>query len=367
MNTDDLLIILAAISVGVLYLWKIRSYDIYEKEPFLKLLLIAVLGGIVSVIVSLFIYEFMDVKRDFLNAIFKIGMVEEFSKLAALFILYFIIKGDFNEIVDGIIYITAISLGFAIIENIMYAFNSELPYRILLLRSVYSVLGHISFAGYMGIAFYIHMKVHRNYVGLMVSLFIAALAHGFYDGVLFHEELTFLFTMVFIIIVAIQFWIFRLTMGFSKFKGRLSEYDFEAHETSNHSFCAKCDKSVDSKEYDFWKIEAGICTTCGNYLFDEQNTINLFNYFRPIINYKRFFKKINTKGEITFLDENNRIFFNTKRNYLSANYGDLSNWLDESNINDRKRILKIPVLGTILRIIGLRYISDVKQTQKSNV
>lgn len=360
MNTDDLLIILAAITVGVLYLWKIRSYDIYEKEPFLKLLLIAVLGGIVSVIVTLFLYEFMDVKRDFLNAIFKIGMVEEFSKLAALFILYFIIKGEFNEIVDGIIYITAISLGFAIIENIMYAFNSDLPYKILLLRSIYSVLGHISFAGYMGIAFYIHMKVHRNYLGLIVSLFIAALAHGFYDGVLFHSELTFLFTLVFIIIVVVQFWIFRLTMGFSKFKGRLSEYDFETHETTINSFCAKCEKSVEGKEHSFWKIDAGICDSCGNYLFDEQNTINLFSYFRPIISYKRFFKKINTNEELAYLDDNNLIYFNTKRNYLSANYGDLSLWLDERNIHDRRRILKIPVLGAILRIIGLRFISNVK-------
>ncbi len=351
-----MLVILTAISVGILYLWKLRSYDVYEKEPFLKLLLISVLGGIVSVLVALFLYEFVNADRNFFDAIFKIGLIEEFSKLFALFILYLIIRNDFNEIVDGLMYMSAVALGFAIIENILYAFNSELPYHTLLLRSVYSVLGHISFAGYLGIAFFIHKKVHPNYLGLLLSVFIAALAHGFYDGFIFHEEISFLFNLVFICIVVIQFWIYRLTLGFSRFRGKLADYEPEIITETKPSYCSKCDIDVESNTYHINKIESEICTSCGSYRFDEQNTVNLLRYFRPVISYKRFMKKTQKNERITFLDDGKKLYFNTERNFLSSNINDLTSWLEIKNIDDRRRILNIPVFGWILKGIGLRYL-----------
>ena len=218
MNTQDILIIAVASLIGIVYLIKVRSYDIYEKESFLKLLIVAIAGGIISVFTSLFLYEFVEVKRNFVDAIIKIGFIEESSKLIALMIIYYFIKNDFNEIVDGIIYITAISLGFAIIENIFYVINSDTPISLLFQRSIFSVIGHISFSGYMGIAYYIHKRVTSNYLGIILSVVLASLAHGFYDGVIFHGELSFLFKFVFVGLIFLQFWLLKTTLGFSKFR-----------------------------------------------------------------------------------------------------------------------------------------------------
>ncbi|NJK98431.1 MAG: PrsW family intramembrane metalloprotease [Bacteroidales bacterium] len=164
---------------------------------------------------------FVEVQRNFFGAIFKIGLIEEFSKLLALMVVYYFIKKEFNEIVDGIIYITAISLGFAILENISYSLSSEDPFTLLFHRSVFSVLGHISFSGYMGISFYIHKKIRKNYLGIGLSVLLAALAHGFYDGVIFHPELNFLFNFIFIALIFLQFWFLKTALGFSEFWGLL--------------------------------------------------------------------------------------------------------------------------------------------------
>ena len=140
MSTQSILIILIASLIGLAYLIKVRSYDIYEKESFWRLLIVAIVGGFLSVIFALYFYESVDVRLNFLDAIIKIGFIEESSKLLALALIYLFIKKDFNEIVDGIIYITAISLGFAIIENISYCFRSEEPF-LLLLHSLLNVFG----------------------------------------------------------------------------------------------------------------------------------------------------------------------------------------------------------------------------------
>lgn len=358
MNTHNILIITAASLIGIGYLIKVRSYDIYEKESFLKLLLVAIFGGAISVITSLFIYEFVEVKRNFIDAIVKIGFIEESSKLIALMIIYYFIRKDFNEIVDGIIYITAISLGFAIIENVFYVMSSNTPLLLLLQRSVYSVIGHISFSGYMGIAFYIHKKVASNYTGIALSVVLASLAHGFYDGVIFHGELNSVFQVVFVILIVLQLWLFKLTQGFSKFREQLAEDTFVESDETILFFCSNCDKSSKSNEYKFWKIRSGKCNSCNNLVFDSVNVIRLFQYFRPIVNMKKYYKRLSKQGRIITLDDQNKILFNTKRSFLSADSNSLGVWLKERNAYDRSSILNIPVIGLILRYLGLRYLID---------
>jgi RsiW-degrading membrane proteinase PrsW (M82 family) len=358
MSPQDLAIIVIASLVGIAYLLKLRSYDIYEKEPFLLLLMVAVVGGIISIITSLFLYKFVDVQLNFIDAIVKIGLIEEISKLLALMLIFFIIDKNFNEIVDGIIYITAISLGFAIIENIFYAFSSETPFIVLFQRSIYSTLGHISFSGYMGIAFYIHKRIHKNYLGIMLSVVIAALAHGLYDGVIFHEELNFLFKIVFIGLVFLQFWLLKTTLGFSKFRVNLDENTFKQSDNTLFLYCCKCDNSIKSKELTFWKIKAGHCSTCNNIVFNSENLIKLFQYFRPVLNAKKILKKLPQNKRIISLNDGGSILFNTKRSALSSYTVELGQWLKEKNCSDRKSILDMPFFGYFLKNLGLKYLID---------
>jgi hypothetical protein len=45
-----------------------------------------------------------------------------------------------------------------------------------------------------------------------------------------------------------------------------------------------------------------------------------------------------------------------KTSFLCAPIPNLSHWLTESNKNDRQMKLQIPVIGTILHYIGIRYL-----------
>lgn len=63
-----------------------------------------------------------DVVHQFVNAFFKVALVEEFSKFFFVrFILYR--NKNFNEPFDGIVYAVMVSMGFATIENIIYVFQ----------------------------------------------------------------------------------------------------------------------------------------------------------------------------------------------------------------------------------------------------
>jgi protease PrsW len=361
MTALNISIVTVASLVGVAYLYKIRSYDIYEKEPFIKLFLVALAGGIISILTTMFLYEWVEVKLNFIDAIIKIGFIEESSKLFALILIYGFIRKDFNEIVDGIIYITAISLGFAIIENIFYALRSGDPYTVLSQRSVYAVIGHISFSGYMGISFYIHTQIRKNYTGIAFSVVLAALAHGFYDGVLFHEKISFLFQFVFLLLFIFQFWLLRTALGFSEFREKLSNTTFTDTNKVVLLNCCNCDISMKTKEIEFWSIKAGICPSCGNIVFNGKNSEKLFQYFRPIKYYDTYMKSLPKNERNISLDESKRILINKERKYLSAEVNNLGTWLDENNNKDREKVFQYPLIGFVLKQLGLKYIDRNKE------
>jgi len=366
MLIQTILIISLATLIGFVYLRKVRNYDIYEKEPITKLLFVAIIGGLISVITSLILYQFVTVKYNFINAIFKVGIIEELSKLLALVAVYRFIKKDFNEIVDGIIYITAVSLGFSVIENIFYAFKAEYPFAVLSLRSVTSIIGHISFSGYMGIAYYIHKKVHKNYLGLIFALFLSSLAHGFYDGFLFHKGLMVFFIFIFIALIIFQLWFLRTALGFSNFREELSSINFIETDNTISQYCCKCEKDIDSKKIVFRNIEGCICNTCNNLVLNHKNIVHLFRFFRPILKGKHFLRKriLNKKRVITY-DPERLILYDTKTRTLSAPLSELSIWLNTNNQLDESKVLAKPITGFIIKNIGLKYITkqDINTTQ----
>ncbi|MDD3280888.1 MAG: PrsW family intramembrane metalloprotease [Bacteroidales bacterium] len=361
MELTDIFIIVSAMAIGIVFLWAIRSYDFYEKEPFIKLLLMMFLGGILSVLLSTAAYYFVPVKYNIFDAIFKIGLIEEISKLLALMILYLIIKKNFNEIVDGIVYISAISLGFAVIENIFYCFQSDEPFLLLLHRSVFSVMGHISFSGYMGLAFYIHKKVHRNYTGLLLSIGLAALAHGFYDGFLFHYEVSDFFQFVFLALVILQLFLLRTVLGFSERRAFLNESLFQIRTNTLFGHCCHCKNDVKAKELSFGKIHCMQCPQCGYYIFDEENLARLLVYYCPANNYKRLLKNLPRYHNILLLDEAQKIRFNLNDKCLNAPIDELAQLLQACNRADRQRILEIPLIGPLFAFLGLRFMQDANK------
>jgi RsiW-degrading membrane proteinase PrsW (M82 family) len=364
MTAESICVILIASLTGIFYLLKIRSYDIYEKEPFLKLLLVSIAGGIFSVICSFVIYEFVEVRENFTDSILKIGTIEEFSKLLALVAVFPLIRKEFNEIVDGIIYITAIALGFSVIENILYSIGSEEPYNLLFKRSIFSVLGHVSFSGYMGIAYYIHKKIRNNIPGILLSLSIAASAHGFYDGVLFTRALNSMFILVFSGLLLLQFRFLKTTLSFSTFRKTISTDTFKLTNEKTVINCCRCNKNQVSMVYKFSDIKAGLCNSCNNMLFDYRNTRKLYRYFRPAI-LENPLKRLSQKG-IIHIDEEKKILYDPQKKTLSGDIDSLGKWFEKNNETDKNKILGLPLTGFILRQIGLKYLAETRISSEEN-
>lgn len=259
MLIQEFLVILIAALIGFGYLILIRSFDIYEKEPVSILLITAILGGSIAISILYFLYQFTIIDDNFIDAIVKIGPIKEFSKLIAFIVLYPYLKKYLKEIVDGIIYITVISLGFATFETTLYMLDTQSSFSILIERSIVLVLGNLLFSSYMGIAVFIHFKVKQNILGILLAWIVAALIHGFILGSLFALDLYSPMEYVIYSVFVLQFFFLKTIFSVSNLREKFDITKF--HETNKSIFlnCCKCDKNIKSKEIIFWKIKAGIC------------------------------------------------------------------------------------------------------------
>lgn len=176
-----ILIILALLPVAVI-LYYVYRHD-RDPEP-LRTVAFAFMWGCVSVVPAIIGEITVQFENTFLNAMFGVAIIEETSKLAIL-MLYIWKHADFNDSFDAIVYSVTVSLGFAAIENIMYVVENGLSTAIL--RALFSIPGHTTFAIIMGY-FFAKAKTHfyygrreKQYQNLALSLSLATLGHGIYD------------------------------------------------------------------------------------------------------------------------------------------------------------------------------------------
>lgn len=187
MNT--VLLAVAPVLIIIIYIY---CKDKYEKEPAGLLLLSFVLGAIVSIIITTFLYLGFDiilplkddfsVLQQFVKAFFVVGLVEEFSKY--VIVRYFAQpRLAFNEPFDGIVYAVMVSMGFAATENVFYVIQGGT--EVAVLRAFTAVPAHATFGilmGYfMGKAKFSSNRIRLNLAGLGLAI----LFHGAYDFFLF--------------------------------------------------------------------------------------------------------------------------------------------------------------------------------------
>jgi RsiW-degrading membrane proteinase PrsW (M82 family) len=161
--------ILIALSflIGIYCINFLRAYDIHEKEPFNKMVLVTLFGGACSIGISLLLYRYLDrfgindLENSF-GALFVIGPVEEFAKLIALFLSAIFIRKNLNEPTDGLIYMSCVALGFSLIENYFYVAHSSAPFQTMALRLTIATPMHISFSIFMGLAFFSIVKKDQD-------------------------------------------------------------------------------------------------------------------------------------------------------------------------------------------------------------
>jgi RsiW-degrading membrane proteinase PrsW (M82 family) len=167
--------------------------DKYEPEPIKKVFISFFLGfvsAIIAVVLEILLEStllnlFSGIWVHIIKAFIVVGLVEEFSK-------YFMVmigpykSIEFNEIMDGIVYTAAVSLGFATFENIFYVLKGG--FSVGIFRAILSVPAHAFFAAIMG--FYIGrakfaFNKTQKYSFLFLAIFLSSFFHGLYDYILF--------------------------------------------------------------------------------------------------------------------------------------------------------------------------------------
>jgi protease PrsW len=178
--------IIAAIIPVIIFLVFIYRKD-KQKEPF-GLLIKCLLGGVLSLVISLGFSLPLSSLRDVVegamskalyDAFMLAAFPEEIGKFVVLY--WFVWKSrDFNQRYDGIVYAVFISLGFALVENIMYVIEGGL--HVALGRALLSIPGHGFFGVLMGYFFSRAKFVEKTRTRNMIrALLYPVLFHGLFN------------------------------------------------------------------------------------------------------------------------------------------------------------------------------------------
>ena len=202
---DILELFAIALAPGVAIMLYIYLKDKHEREP-LTLLLVSFLYGVSSTFLTLVFSEpltyLVSLKNDsvvdqFIEAFFKVALVEEFCKfLFVRGILYY--NKNFNEPFDGIVYAVMVGMGFATLENVLYAFNFGM--ETALLRMFTAVPAHATFAVMMGYYLGKGKFTHsRSFLFGILALAAPTLFHGAYDYFLMIAEVQGIWTGIWVL------------------------------------------------------------------------------------------------------------------------------------------------------------------------
>jgi RsiW-degrading membrane proteinase PrsW (M82 family) len=122
-----------------------------------------------------------------------VGPIEEGVKFIAARVFIFR-SVHFDESIDGLIYSSAIAIGFASFESLIYTAIMTWPYQ--LARAITAPLTHSLFASIWGFAtayaFFKTTNRQSRFLLQASSLTVAIIAHGLYDFVLLSENLTYI-------------------------------------------------------------------------------------------------------------------------------------------------------------------------------
>lgn len=181
-------ILTAAVAPGIALLTYFYLKDRYEAEP-IHLVIRVFIIGVLIVIPVLVIQRGLELGIGSGHVVFSFAVSAGVEELMKWFVLYHIIynHSEFDEPYDGIVYAVAISLGFATVENVMYAIFQPMTVGTLVIRALLPVSGHALFGVSMG--YYLGKAKFASYAKLkyrflLFSACLPFLEHGFYDFIM---------------------------------------------------------------------------------------------------------------------------------------------------------------------------------------
>lgn len=215
---NNLYLLILAVAPVVALIIFILLHDKYDKEPFgllLKVFFFGMLASIPILIVERLLSRFNFFQGMIgvaIQAFVVIGLTEEFFKR------WVVVKGalfnkNFSEKLDGIIYCVMASLGFALVENVMYVFQySAVDPSVWLTRAIVSVPTHMLLGIIMG--YYLGLSRFGDKRGntlkyYKLALVVPALLHGAFDFILMAGFPNYLFLFVPLVVVL---WVLGMIM-----------------------------------------------------------------------------------------------------------------------------------------------------------
>jgi RsiW-degrading membrane proteinase PrsW (M82 family) len=204
-------IMIAAITPGISLLSYFYLKDKYESEPISMVARLFIFGAIL-------VFPMMIIQRAFVlgfgenpfifSFVYSAGMEECIKFIIVYFVIYKHVF--FDEPYDGIVYAVALSLGFATVENVIYALVDYSSFSQLLFRAFLPVSAHALFGVFMGYQLG-KAKFHpaKEKKHLSMALLLPLLFHGVFDFILLDFKSTWLWVMLPLMLFL---WLFGLRM-----------------------------------------------------------------------------------------------------------------------------------------------------------
>jgi RsiW-degrading membrane proteinase PrsW (M82 family) len=183
-------LLILSVTPGFAYLAYFVLKDRYDTEP-LPMVGKVFLWGVLLVFPTMVVQRGMVLAAGDHPLLFSFvisALVEETLKW---FLLYQLIYKQpvFDEPYDGIVYAVSLSLGFATLENVIYALYLSFSWEALLMRAFLPVAGHALFGVTMG--YYLgkakFASANRRRLKL-VSVLLPVFWHGLYDYIMLTAE-----------------------------------------------------------------------------------------------------------------------------------------------------------------------------------
>jgi RsiW-degrading membrane proteinase PrsW (M82 family) len=256
--------------VALFWLNRFRKLDKYEKEPE-RLIYLVFFAGALATVPSVLLEAPLRMTNlpktprleDLFFSFLWVGFVEEFFKYLAVRVTVYR-SSQFNEVMDGMIYMISAALGFAATENIGYMIG--FGFSVGFLRAILSYLGHLSFSAILG--YYLgKAKIERQRNWLWIGFIWAISLHWLYD---FFFVVGTLESSGGFLLLGLAVWVFGLILTFILIKKAQAISPFRTTHVLPKRLtrpCQACGKSV--------SVKAWICHHCGEPLKLEEEDLTL--------------------------------------------------------------------------------------------
>ena len=252
----SILLVLAVLPVYLLCFFIYKKDKEKEPKKLLKsLFLFGMLTTVIALIVELILGIVFDANDNsnyilqFISVFIAVALVEEVCKWIVLKAKVFDHK-EFNHIYDMIVYSVYVSLGFAVVENILYVLTTA-DISIGIMRALISIPGHACFAIFMG--YYLGIakinkennlndKYNKN---IFLSILSPVLIHTIFDFLLLSKNNIFL--LAFFIFIVILYLISLKKIN------RLAKVSENFKEPTYNIYCTGCGNLLSGR----------YCTRCG--------------------------------------------------------------------------------------------------------